>query len=51
MWDIVGNKWIYDLIGFVVLVVLKGKFLMKEMLFSIILLDLDGLFFEKFKEL
>lgn len=31
----------YDLIGFVVLVVLKGKFLMKEMLLSIILLDWD----------
>lgn len=41
----------YDLIGFVVLVVLKGKFLMREMLFSIFLLDWEDLFFEKFNEL
>lgn len=41
----------YDLIDFVVLVVLKGKFLMREMLFSIFLLDWEDLFFEKFNEL
>lgn len=41
----------YNLIGFVVLVILEGKFLMKEILFIIIFLDWDDLFYENVREL
>lgn len=41
---------LYDPIGFAVPVVLKGKLLMKEMLFSTTSLDLDDPLPEKFKE-
>lgn len=41
---------LYDPIGFAVPVVLKGKLLMKEMLFSTTSLDLDNPLPEKFKE-